>query len=85
MTTAVKSVATQRRPSGAAERAEVALSYEQVGNSTWERLPLEVDLEHAQPGQNRLFVIIEDLVARTRVAKDTFFEYIRRETTDGRR
>ena len=85
VTTAVKSVATQRRPSGAAERAEVALSYEQVGDSTWERLPLEVDLEHAQPGQNRLFVIIEDLVARTRVAKDTFFQYIRRETTDGRR
>lgn len=86
VTTAVKSVATDRRRiPGAAERAEVALSYEQVGNGDWERLPLEVDLQHAHPGQNRLFVIIEDLVAGTRVAKDTFFEYIRRETTDGRR
>lgn len=78
VTTAVKSVATDRRRiPGTAERAEVALSYEQVGNSDWERLPLEVDLQHAQPGQNRLFVIVEDLVAKTRVGKDTFFLYIR--------
>ncbi len=78
VTTAVKAIGTgQRRLPGAVERPEVALSYEQVGNNDWERLPLEVRLEHAQAGQNRLFVIIEDLVAGTRVAKDTFFEYIR--------
>lgn len=78
VTTAVKTAETeQRRVPGAVGQPEVALSYTQVGNSDWERLPLEVHLEHAQAGQNRLFVIIEDLVAGTRVAKDTFFQYIR--------
>ena len=78
VTTAVKIAETeQRRAPGTVDQPEVALSYTQVGNSDWERLPLEVHLEHAQAGQNRLFVIIEDLVAGTRVAKDTFFEYIR--------
>lgn len=78
VTTAVKATETeQRRGRGNTDQPEVALSYTQVGNSDWERLPLEVHLEHAQAGQNRLFVIIEDLVAGTRVAKDTFFQYIR--------
>ena len=78
VTTAVKAAETeQRRTPGAVEQPEIALSYTQVGNSDWERLPLEVHLEHAQAGQNRLFVIIEDLVSGTRVAKDTFFQYIR--------
>ncbi len=78
VTTAVKATRTeQRRGRGNVDQPEVALSYTQVGNSDWERLPLEVHLEHAQAGQNRLFVIIEDLVAGTRVAKDTFFQYIR--------
>ena len=78
VTTAVKIAETeQRRAPGTVDQPEVALSYTQVGNSDWERLPLEVHLEHAQAGQNRLFVIIEDLVAGTRVAKDTFFQYIR--------
>ena len=78
VTTAVKATETeQRRGRGNVDQPEVALSYTQVGNSDWERLPLEVHLEHAQAGQNRLFVIIEDLVAGTRVAKDTFFQYIR--------
>ena len=78
VTTAVKAAETeQRRGRGNVGQPEVALSYTQVGNSDWERLPLEVHLEHAQAGQNRLFVIIEDLVAGTRVAKDTFFQYIR--------
>ena len=78
VTTAVKATKTdQRRGQGNVDQPEVALSYTQVGNSDWERLPLEVHLEHAQAGQNRLFVIIEDLVAGTRVAKDTFFQYIR--------
>ena len=78
VTTAVKATETeQRRGRGNVGQPEVALSYTQVGNSDWERLPLEVHLEHAQAGQNRLFVIIEDLVAGTRVAKDTFFQYIR--------
>ena len=78
VTTAVKATETeQRRRRGNVGQPEVALSYTQVGNSDWERLPLEVHLEHAQAGQNRLFVIIEDLVAGTRVAKDTFFQYIR--------
>ncbi len=78
VTTAVKATGTeQRRGRGNVDQPEVALSYTQVGNSDWERLPLEVHLEHAQAGQNRLFVIIEDLVAGTRVAKDTFFQYIR--------
>ena len=78
VTTAVKATEIeQRRGRGNADQPEVALSYTQVGNSDWERLPLEVHLEHAQAGQNRLFVIIEDLVAGTRVAKDTFFQYIR--------
>ena len=78
VTTAVKTAETeQRRTPGTVDQPEVALSYTQVGNSDWERLPLEVHLEHAQAGQNRLFVIIEDLVAGTRVAKDTFFQYIR--------
>ena len=77
VTTAVKTAETeQRRAPGTVDQPEVALSYTQVGNSDWERLPLEVHLEHAQAGQNRLFVIVEDLVAGTRVAKDTFFEYI---------
>ena len=77
VTTAVKAAETeQRRAPGTVDQPEVALSYTQVGNSDWERLPLEVHLEHAQAGQNRLFVIVEDLVAGTRVAKDTFFEYI---------
>ncbi len=77
VTTAVKATETeQRRGRGNVDQPEVALSYTQVGNSDWERLPLEVHLEHAQAGQNRLFVIIEDLVAGTRVAKDTFFQYI---------
>ena len=78
VTTAVKAAETeQRRAPGTVDQPEVALSYTQVGNSDWERLPLEVHLEHAQAGQNRLFVIIEDLVAGTQVAKDTFFQYIR--------
>ena len=78
VTTAVKAAETeQRRAPGAVDQPEVALSYTQVGNSDWERLPLEVQLKHAQAGQNRLFVIIEDLVAETQVAKDTFFLYIR--------
>ncbi len=78
VTTAVKATGTeQRRGRGNVGQPEVALSYTQVGNSDWERLPLEVHLEHAHAGQNRLFVIIEDLVAGTRVAKDTFFQYIR--------
>lgn len=78
VTTAVKATETEeRRAPGNVDQPEVALSYTQVGNSDWERLPLEVHLEHAQAGQNRLFVIIEDLVAGTRVAKDTFFQYIR--------
>ena len=78
VTTAVKATETeQRRGRRNVGQPEVALSYTQVGNSDWERLPLEVHLEHAQAGQNRLFVIIEDLVAGTRVAKDTFFQYIR--------
>ena len=78
VTTAVKAAETeQRRAPGTVDQPEVALSYTQVGNSEWERLPLEVHLEHAQTGQNRLFVIIEDLVAGTQVAKDTFFQYIR--------
>ena len=78
VTTAVKATETeQRRGRGNVDQPEVALSYTQVGNSDWERLPLEVHLEHAQAGQNRLFVIVEDLVAGTRVAKDTFFQYIR--------
>ena len=78
VTTAVKATETeQRRTPGNVDQPEVALSYTQVGNSDWERLPLEVHLEHAQTGQNRLFVIIEDLVAGTQVAKDTFFYYIR--------
>lgn len=78
VTTAVKAAETeQRRASGNVDQPEVALSYTQVGNSDWERLPLEVHLEHAQAGENRLFVIIEDLVAGTQVAKDTFFQYIR--------
>lgn len=78
VTTAVKATEIeQRRGRGNVGQPEVALSYTQVGNSDWERLPLEVNLEHAQAGQNRLFVIIEDLVAGTRVAKDTFFQYIR--------
>ena len=78
VTTAVKAAETeQRRAPGAVDQPEVALSYTQVGNSDWERLPLEVQLKHAQAGQNRLFVIIEDLVAGTQVAKDTFFLYIR--------
>ena len=78
VTTAVKAAETeQRRAPGTVDQPEVALAYTQVGNSDWERLPLEVHLEHAQAGQNRLFVIVEDLVAGTRVAKDTFFEYIR--------
>ena len=77
VTTAVKTAETgQRRAPGTVDQPEVALSYTQVGNSDWERLPLEVHLEHAQAGQNRLFVIVEDLVAGTRVAKDTFFKYI---------
>ena len=77
VTTAVKTAETeQRRARGTVDQPEVALSYTQVGNSDWERLPLEVHLEHAQAGQNRLFVIVEDLVAGTRVAKDTFFQYI---------
>lgn len=78
VTTAVKTAKTeQRRAPGAVDQPEIALSYTQVGNSDWERLPLEVHLEHVQTGQNRLFVIIEDLVAGTQVAKDTFFQYIR--------
>ena len=78
VTTAVKAAETeQRRAPGAVDQPEVALSYTQVGSSDWERLPLEVQLKHAQAGQNRLFVIIEDLVAETQVAKDTFFLYIR--------
>lgn len=78
VTTAVKAAETeQRRTPGTVDQPEIALSYTQVGNSDWERLPLEVHLEHAQVGQNRLFVIIEDLVAGTQVAKDTFFQYIR--------
>ena len=78
VTTAVKATETeQRRTPSNIDQPEVALSYTQVGNSDWERLPLEVHLEHAQTGQNRLFVIIEDLVAGTQVAKDTFFHYIR--------
>ena len=78
VTTAVKAAETeQRRAPGAVDQPEVALSYTQVGSSDWERLPLEVQLKHAQAGQNRLFVIIEDLVAGTQVAKDTFFLYIR--------
>lgn len=79
VTTAVKAVDERAgfRPLGAIEQPEVALSYEQVGNQDWERLPLEVDLGNAQPGQNRLVVVIEDLVTGQKVAKETRFEYIR--------
>jgi len=78
VTTAVKVVDEERqRLPGDRGQPEVALSYEQVGDSDWERLPLEVDLDNAQAGQNRLYVVIEDLVAGTKVAKETFFEYIR--------
>jgi GWxTD domain-containing protein len=79
VTTAVKSVDERSglRPSGPIDQPEVALSYEQVGNQPWERLPLEVDLTNAQPGPNRLVVVVEDLVSGLRVAKETSFAYIR--------
>lgn len=79
ITTAVKAVDERAkfRPLGAIEQPEVALSYEQVGNQLWERLPLEVDLTNAQYGSNRLIVVIEDLVSGERVAKEVSFEYIR--------
>ncbi len=79
ITTAVKAVDERAkfRPLGAIEQPEVALSYEQVGNQPWERLPLEVDLSNAQAGSNRLIVVIEDLVSGGRVAKEVSFEYIR--------
>jgi hypothetical protein len=79
ITTAVKAVDERAkfRPLGAIEQPEVALSYEQVGNQLWERLPLEVDLTNAQSGSNRLIVVIEDLVSGGRVVKEVPFEYIR--------
>jgi hypothetical protein len=77
VTTAVKAITEgQRRIPGNIEQPEVALSYEQVGNNSWERLPLEVELTNAQAGDNRIYVLIEDLVAGTKVAKENFFNYI---------
>jgi hypothetical protein len=77
VTTAVKAITEgQRRIPGNIEQPEVALSYEQVGNNSWERLPLEVELTNAQAGDNRIYVLIEDLVAGTKVAKENFFSYI---------
>jgi hypothetical protein len=78
VTTAVKAVDKRAgfRALGPIEQPEVALSYEQVGNQLWERLPLEVGLANAQPGPNRLVVVIEDLVSGQRVIKETSFEYI---------
>ena len=78
VTTAVKAIEEgQRRLPENIEQPEVALSYEQVGNNSWERLPLEVDLANAQVGNNRIYVLIEDLVTGAKVAKETFFDYIR--------
>ncbi|MBT5829707.1 MAG: GWxTD domain-containing protein, partial [Candidatus Latescibacteria bacterium] len=79
VTTAVKAVDERAgfRPFGANEQPEVALSFEQVGDQNWERLPLAVDLANAQPGRNRLIVIIEDLVSGQSISKETSFEYIR--------
>ena len=78
VTTAVKATEERKRGlPGNSEQPEIALSYEQVGNNLWERLPLEVDLTNAQVGSNRIYVLIEDLVASTKVAKETFFDYIR--------
>lgn len=81
VTTAVKAIdeKASMRSFGAVVQPEVSLSYEQVGDQVWERLRLEVDLSNAQPGPNRLVLVIEDLVAGTRVAKETTFEYILQE------
>lgn len=78
VTTAVKAIDQRAgfRPFGANEQPEVALSFEQVGDLEWERLPLAVDLTNAQTGPNRLIVIIEDLVSGQRISKETSFEYI---------
>jgi GWxTD domain-containing protein len=78
VTTGVKAVDKKRpMPSGPMQQPEVALSYEQVGTQDWERLPLEIDLNNAQSGTNRLVVIVEDLHTGERVARETFFEYIK--------
>ena len=78
VTTAVKAIDEQarRRVYGTVEQPEVALSFDQVGNNNWERLPLEVELANAQIGPNRLIVVIEDLVSGEKVIKETHFDYV---------
>ena len=78
VTTAVKAVEEAkgvRRAFGPVEQPEVALAFEQVGDRTWERISLKVDLSKAVHGQNRLLVVLEDLVSGQKVAKETLFFY----------
>lgn len=78
VTTAVKAIDKRAglRAFGSIEQPEVALSFDQVGNQNWERLPLEIELANAQLGPNRLIVIIEDLVSGEKVIKETRFDYM---------
>ena len=72
-------------PMRAAQQPEVTLSFEQMGDQTWERAYLEVDLGKIRPGRNRLTVTVQDLNAHSRASKETFFYYRHGAASPGKR
>lgn len=76
VTTKVAAVGTNLTGVGAFRRArsqEAAATIEQAGSNPMERLYLEVDLEAARPGMNRLILIVEDLNGQVLTQKEAVF------------
>ncbi len=76
VTTSIVAVGSRLRGVGALRRArrqEAAATVEQSGSSPMERSYLEVDLETARPGMNRLILVVEDLNGNAVTEKEAVF------------
>ena len=78
VTTSVAAINSQLRGVGAFRRArsqEAAATVEQAGSRAMERSYLEVDLESAKPGMNRLILVVEDMNGNTIAQKEAIFKF----------
>jgi hypothetical protein len=78
VTTSIAAINSRLRGVGAfrrARRQEAAATVEQTGTKAMERSYLEVDLESAKPGLNRLVLVVEDLNGNAVVQKEAIFRF----------
>ena len=78
VTTSVAAINSQLRGVGAFRKArsqKAAATVEQVGSRAMERSYLEVDLESAKRGMNRLILVVEDLNGNTIAQEEAIFKF----------